>query len=105
MSNEQVLPPKADWVVGDFNGMLEENLLCLSHESNVRTASGRLIELSAGMHLTAFDEDTDDSGNRDDIFASGVVEPSPDYAGCRGSVWSLRIDSNGIRHESDIVNA
>ena len=64
-----------------------------------------MLELSAGMRLTAFDEDADEFGNRDDIFASGIVEASPDYAQCQGSVWSLRIDPDGVRRESDIKNA
>jgi hypothetical protein len=102
MNAERTLPPKAEWVVGDFNGMLEKDLLCLSHGPTVRTEDGRMLELSAGMRLTAFDQDADDLGNRDDIFASGIVEASPDYAQCRGSIWSLRIDSDGIRHESDM---
>lgn len=105
MNRKRVLPPKTEWVVGDFNGMLERDLLCLSHSDNARSADGRSIALSAGMRLTAFDEDADELGDRDDIFASGIVEVSPDYAQCRGSVWSLRIDSDGIRHESDIKNA
>ncbi len=54
------------------------------------------------MVLTAFDLDTDEYGNPDNIFATGVVEKSPLYAQCKGSLWSLRIDSNGIRNESDI---
>ncbi|MGZ8180604.1 MAG: hypothetical protein ACXWT1_01455 [Methylobacter sp.] len=85
--------------------MLAPDLLCLSHGESLRTADGRLIELRAGMSITAYDEDTDDDGNRDDIFASGIVEISPEFAQCQGSKWSLRIDSNGIRHESDLKNA
>ncbi len=99
------LPPKFDWVDGDFNGMLAPDLLCLSHGKPVRTADGRLIELSEGMSITAYDHDIGDDGNRDDIFASGIVEISPEFAQCQGSKWSLRIDSNGIRHESDLKSA
>ena len=105
MSTKRTLTPKSEWVFGDFNGMLERDLLCLSHGPSVRAADGRDIQLAAGMHLTAFTEDADEQGNRDDLFASGVVEASPDYAQCRGSVWSLRIDEDGIRHESDLGEA
>lgn len=96
------LPEKKDWVQGDFNGMLERNLLCLAHGDTAKTYDGRIITLSAGMELTAYDNDSDENGQPDDLFASGIVEHSPKYAQCRGSVWSLRIDSDGIRHESDI---
>ena len=96
------LPPKSDWVLADFNGMLEEDLVCLSHSNTARTFDGRQIELVPGLRLTAYDEDTDDNGKRDDIFVSGVIERSPQEAQCRGSRWSLRFDQNGIRHESDL---
>ena len=94
--------PKSEWVVADFNGILEPGLLCLSHSNEVKTAQGKFISLREGMVLTAYDLDADEQGNPDNIFASGVVEKSPSYATCSGSLWSLRIDTNGIRHESDI---
>jgi hypothetical protein len=33
---------------------------------------------------------------------SGIVEPSPESLRCLGSRWVLRIDQNGVRHESDL---
>ncbi len=60
------------------------------------------MELSTGMKLTAYMEDLDDDGNPDDLVASGVVEPSPETLRCNGSRWVLRIDENGVRHESEI---
>lgn len=96
------MKPKSEWVEADFNGIIEPGLLCLSHSNEVKTAQGETISLQEGMVLTAYDLDTDENGNPDKIFASGFVEKSPSYAKCRGSLWSLRIDSDGIRHESDI---
>jgi hypothetical protein len=54
------------------------------------------------MKVTATDDDLNDSGERDDLVASGIVEPSPEWLQCNGSKWVLRIDANGVRHESDI---
>lgn len=54
------------------------------------------------MVVTAFDVDEDEEGRRDDLIATGLVEASPDWLGCRGSKWSLRIDEHGVRHESEI---
>jgi hypothetical protein len=54
------------------------------------------------MQLTAYDEDADERGNRDDIVASGTVEPSPAWLQCRGSRWVLRIDENGVKSESEL---
>jgi hypothetical protein len=88
-------------VRGDFNGLFGE-LLCLSHKDTCEDANGNLVPLQAGMVLTAFDEDADEHGNRDDLIASGTVEPSPEWLRCKGSRWVLRIDGNGVRHESDL---
>jgi hypothetical protein len=93
---------KAGWVLADFNGMLENDLLCLAHSDTVSDRAGRTISLRPGLTLTAFDHDADERGNPDDILATGVVEPSPEYAHCNGSRWALRIDAAGIRHESDL---
>jgi hypothetical protein len=93
---------KANWVRADFNGLFG-NILCLSHGPTCKEQSGAEIPLSAGMILTAFDEDADENGNRDDLVATGTVEPSPDWLQCRGSKWILRIDDNGVKSESEPV--
>jgi hypothetical protein len=41
---------------------------------------------------------------RDDLLATGTVEPAPDWLQCNGSRWVLRIDADGVRHESDLVS-
>ena len=88
---------------GDFNGLFSQ-ALCLSHEDNAVDEHGNTVTLAEGMHVTVFDEDMED-GQRDDLIASGTVERSPDWLRCRGSRWVLRIDENGVRHESDLQNA
>lgn len=93
--------PKTIRVRADFNGLFGE-LLCLSHRNTCEDADANVITLQAGMVLTAFDEDADEHGNRDDLVASGTVEPSPESIRCLGSRWVLRIDGNGVRHESDL---
>ena len=88
-------------VRGDFNGLFGE-LLCLSHSDTCVDESGAPIQLRSGMVVTAFDEDADEHGVRDDLIATGTVEPSPDWLRCNGSKWALRIDKDGVRHESDL---
>jgi hypothetical protein len=90
-------------VRADFNGVFGE-LLCLSHKDTCVDATGNLVTLCAGMTLTAFDHDEDENGNRDDLIASGTVEPSPEWLQCNGSRWALKIDQNGVRHDSDLKN-
>jgi hypothetical protein len=88
-------------LVADFNGLFGE-LLCLSHSDTCQDRTGQTVTLKAGMKATATDDDLNDSGERDDLVASGIVEPSPGWLQCNGSKWVLRIDANGVRHESDI---
>jgi hypothetical protein len=100
MSEDSTKIPK---VWADFNGLFENGkLLCLSHNETCRDESGVEIHLQAGMIVTAFDEDADEHGVRDDLLATGVVERSPDWLQCRGSKWCLRVDKNGIRSQSEL---
>ena len=85
----------------DFNGCFGE-LLCLSHGDSCRTEDGTEVKLVEGMLVTAYEEDIDDAGGRDDLIATGVVEQSPEELSCAGSRWCLRFDENGIRHESEV---
>jgi hypothetical protein len=96
------LPPKSEWIRADFNGLFGE-ILCLSHGLPCVNQSGVEITLSSGLQLTAFDEDADEHGNRDDLVARGAVEPSPAWLQCRGSQWVLRVDKSGVRSESELV--
>ena len=93
---------RSKWVRADFNGLFGEGL-CLSHSETSTDRAGNLITLAEGMALTAFDDDEDDAGNPDDLFASGIVIPAPGFAACRGSRWFLEIDADGVRHESDLA--
>jgi hypothetical protein len=88
-------------VRADFNGLFGD-ILCLSHEDTCPDETGAAVPLREGLTLTAFDEDADENGKRDDLIASGVVEPSPSWLQCNGSRWVLRIDEKGVRHESDL---
>ena len=85
----------------DFNGLFGD-LLCLSHGDTAPDETGLPVLLRAGMLVTAFDEDADENGERDELFATGIVEPSPDWLSCTGSRWVLHIDANGVRHQSDL---
>ena len=86
----------------DFNGLFGD-VLCLSHGDTAPDEQGQPVALSAGMQVTAFDHDADEQGRADNLIASGIVEAAPDWLSCRGSRWVLRIDANGVRHESDVT--
>ena len=102
MINEE--PTGVPKVYADFNGLFDGGkVLCLSHGDSCSDESGAEVHFSAGMIVTAFDMDEDDHGVRDDLIATGVVQPSPDWLQCRGSRWVLMIDEHGVRHESDLL--
>jgi hypothetical protein len=84
----------------DFNGLFGD-LLCLSHTDSSEAEDGTKVWLNEGMTVTAFDDDVDARGQSDKLLASGIVERSPQWLGCNGSRWVLRIDRHGVRHESD----
>jgi len=91
-------------VRADFNGLFGD-ILCLSHEDTCLDEQGTVLHLREGLTLTAFDEDADENGNRDDLLAHGVVEPAPAWLQCNGSKWVLKIDERGVNHESDLQRA
>jgi hypothetical protein len=82
-------------LVGDFNGLFGD-ILCLSHGDTCRTVDGDEVTLHEGMIVTVFDDDANN------LVATGVVERSAYDLSCRGSVWCLQIDENGVWSESDI---
>ena len=79
---------------GDFNGLFGD-ILCLTHSDTCRTVDGDEVKLHEGMIVTVFDDDANN------LVATGVVERSPRELSCRGSVWCLQIDENGVWSESD----
>ena len=85
----------------DFNGLFGD-ILCLSHGETCTDEEGNVIPLREGMSVTAYDEDADERGVRDDLCASGTVEPAPDWLRQHGSRWILRVDEKGVWHESDV---
>jgi hypothetical protein len=86
----------------DFNGVFGD-LLCLSHGDSCRDEFENEVMLTQGMIVTAFEENYE-GGVRDDLLATGVVEPSPDWLQCNGSKWALRLDERGVRWQSDEGN-
>ena len=96
---------KAPKISTDFNGFLAVDLLCLAHCETPTDHSGALVELSAGMYAIAFEEDADSEGNPEFLVASGLVERSPEQASHNGSVWSLRVDSRGVRYLATLEGA
>jgi hypothetical protein len=88
-------------VRADFNGLFDD-ILYLSHEDTCLDENGVVFHLREGFTLTAYDEDVDENGNRDDLIAHNVVETAPAWLQPHSSKWVLRIDENGVLNESDM---
>ncbi len=89
-------------VHADFNGLFGD-ILCLSHEDTCLDEDGVVVHLSEGLTLTAYDDDADEYGNRNNLIAHGRVEHAPTWLRCDGSKWVLRIDEKGVFHQSDFL--
>ena len=88
-------------LIADFNGLFGE-LLCIAHGDTCKDESGADVYLTEGMRVSVVEENYDEHNQRDDLVASGIVERAPDWLQCNGSRWVLRMDSPGVRLESDV---
>jgi hypothetical protein len=83
----------------DFNGFIEEGLLCLAHEETPLDHEGNPVRLSEGAYVIAYtDDNVDDEGQVEYIVVSGSAERSPRDITHRGSVWCVRVDERGVRY-------
>jgi hypothetical protein len=86
----------------DFNGLFGD-LLCLSHGEPCTRSDGEVVNLSEGLPVVAFEDDSFEN-QREYLVASGAVEAAPAELACNGSRWVLRIDCQGVRHLPEIPN-
>lgn len=91
---------RSEWLRADFNGLFD-GILCVSHTDFATRGDGNAVRLIEGMDVTVFEEDTGPDGARDDLTASGIIERAPEWLTNHGSRWVLRIDADGVAHESD----
>jgi hypothetical protein len=89
-------------VRADFNGLFGD-ILCLSHSDTAPDENGNPVMLREGMRVLAYEQDSDEDGTPDNLIAFGIVDASPPWLRCNGSKWILRIDQNGVRHESELA--
>jgi hypothetical protein len=77
------------------------DLLILAKEDTIIDSHGNEIELFEGKKVAVYEFDLDENDVREDIIASGIVEKNvSDFKAAAKYKWSLRVDENGIRHES-----
>jgi hypothetical protein len=64
--------------------------------------NGEVVSLYDGLEVTAYMDDAHIAGGPDKLVASGVVEKNSHGGWASGTKWCCRIDSRGIRHESEV---
>jgi hypothetical protein len=86
----------------DFNEMIESDLVLLSRTDTRTDSSGAAIALSEGLAVHLYEDDVDAAGRPDKLIADGTVERNGSGVswGDR-TTWCCRIDSRGVRHESE----
>ncbi|NHZ38367.1 hypothetical protein [Massilia rubra] len=85
----------------DCAGMVDYNLVVLSHRDEETDSAGALHGFYRGMPVAIFDEDINEQGHPGFLVANGhaepVVNPPPWAPTAR---WLCRIDKTGVRHAS-----
>lgn len=86
----------------DFNEMLEPDLVLLAKKDARTNWLGETVTLRPGMAVDLFMEDFNERGDPDNLVASGTVEENKSSGWGAHVKWCCRINSDGIRHESDV---
>jgi hypothetical protein len=89
----------------DFNEMIEDDLVLLSQSDFKEDSNGNLIKLKEGLKIKIYSDDVDGNNMKDNLIAEGVVERNmfqKEFSWIKACKWNCRIDSNGIRNESEI---
>lgn len=96
--------PELPWFRVDFNEMIDHDLFLLAQEDLRLDSSGTLVTLAEGMAVIVFMDDDGEDGQPDRLIARGKVERNVEEGWAAVAKWNCRIDTNGIRHESEIEN-
>lgn len=77
--------------------------MLLSQTDTRVDSSGATVVLAEGLAVLIYDEDVGADGQPDYLVASGIVERNTsDASWGQAAKWCCRIDSRGIRHQSEI---
>jgi hypothetical protein len=88
----------------DFNNMFADNTVVLSNDDTKKDSEGNIITFYDGMPVSIYSDDVDVENNLpDNLIAEGIaIKYDSKYH--PHVKWICKIDNNGIRHESDIIN-
>ncbi|MDR2224085.1 MAG: hypothetical protein LBE34_15320 [Flavobacteriaceae bacterium] len=83
----------------DFNELIDEDLILLSQSDYKTDSADNSIHLYNGKAVSIYEDDTDYTGNSDNLLAEGIVVPNP--LPNHIVKWCCRINKKGIYHESE----
>ena len=89
----------------DFNEMASKTEVLLSQGDAVTDSDGNVVSLSEGMELAVYSHDIDDDGKQDNLIAEGIAVRNHHGGWTAAALWLLRINDQGIRHQSDVRDA
>lgn len=89
----------------DFNELISPDLVLLSQTDSKLASDGSCVKLYAGLHVFLYEDDFDDDGNMDPLFAAGIVERNTIVEGWGScALWCCRILDPGILSKSEFPN-
>ena len=89
----------------DFNEMPTSDEVLLSQEDSKLDSAGNLVDFTDGNAVAVYMDDTDEDGNPDKLLADGVAIRNVHGGWTSVAKWILKIDSRGIRRESEEVRS
>lgn len=88
----------------DFNEMIDFETIMFSQHDQKANIHGTIITIIEGMMVILIEEDFDQSGNLDNVIATGTITKNHNNDFSSHVKWCCKIDTNGIRHESELTN-
>jgi hypothetical protein len=89
----------------DFNEMLNTGEVLLSQGDTCNDSSGSTVEFYEGKFVSVYMDDIGEDGAPDNLIADGVAVLNQHNEWAAVVKWILKIDAQGIRHESDELRA
>jgi hypothetical protein len=87
----------------DFNELMDFDVVLLSQTDVKKDVHGTEVELVEGLPIAVYSDDVGEDGRTDNLVAEGVVIPNKFTRHYPHVKWCCRIDSKGIRHQSDLT--
>jgi hypothetical protein len=85
----------------NFNEMVSHDEVLLSRDDIATASDGSVVLLREGVRLAVYEDDVDAQGKVDRLIADGTAALNQHGGWTAGVRWTLKIDAQGVRHESE----